>query len=128
MKDKAVTAARKGGEQPANAMRIKTKSRVKDCEPPASGARVLQEGALVRAACSYVENTRPYLIKINSTWPKPERHAGEHKQGQWFLFFTYQPKAEVISKKTKKGTAVRSTAAKQREETARWSPVFLSLI
>ena len=87
MKDKAVTAARKGGEQPANAMRIKTKSRVKDCEPPASGARVLQEGALVRAACSYVENTRPYLIKINSTWPKPERHAGEHKQGQWFLFF-----------------------------------------
>ena len=93
MKDKAVTGARKGGEQPANAMRIKTKSRVKACEPTASGARVLQEGALVRAACSYVENTRPYLININSKMAEARATRRRAQTGAVVFVFSYLPKA-----------------------------------
>jgi hypothetical protein len=33
------------------------------------------------------------LKKLINPWPQPERLAGEQKQGQWFVFFSYRPKA-----------------------------------
>ena len=77
----------------------------------------------MRAAASVREAGQGKGTREGERLAVSDRACRRAKNELWFCFFAYLPEA-LINKK-QKGTAMRSTAGKQVEVKARWSPVFL---